>query len=138
MLLSQFQLVTLKEYQGRHREIIEGSGSVLSNGDTSVVYTPFTINATNFQPISGWTLQNLPEGYRSKAQYTFWTTTDITPLDQVGDTLSDQVLISGEWYSIYSRKDWTENTFLLHDECIAIREDQSNTWQDGVEGGNFG
>ena len=138
MLLSQFKLVTLKEYQGRHREITKTGTSVISNADTSLVYTPFTIEATNVLPISGWTLQSLPEGYRSKAQYTFWTVTDIKPLDQVQDELSDQIQIGGEWYSIYSRKDWTENTFLLHNECIAIREDQNNSWQSDTDGGKFG
>lgn len=138
MLLSQFKLITLKEYQGRHREITKSGDSVISNSGTSLVYTPFTIEATNVQPISGWTLQALPEGYRSKAQYTFWTTTNIQPLDQVNDDVSDQIQINGEWYSIYSRKDWTENDFLLHDECIAIREDQNNNWEVDTDGGNFG
>ena len=138
MLLSQFKLIDLVEYQGRHRTYTESTGSVLQNRDPTITYTPFTIETTNVQPISGWTLQALPEGYRSKAQYTFWTTTDIQPLDQGEGLLSDQIQIKGEWYSIYSRKDWTENSFLLHDECIAIRDDQNNTWEADTDGGNFG
>lgn len=137
MLLNQFKLLDLTEYQGRRRVYVKSTGA-LSNLGNSIEYEDFTIEANSLQPISGWTLQSLPEGYRSKAQYSFWTVTPINPLVQGTDELSDQILIDGKWYSIYARKDWTRTTFLIHQECVAIWDDQNNSYSYSQDGGNFG
>jgi len=138
MLLSQFKLLDLTEYTGRHRTYVQSSDSVISNLDNTIEYEEFTIQSSSLQPIGGFTLQAVPEGYRQNARYTFWTITDILPLMQGTDQLSDQILIDGKWYSIYSLSDWTRTSFLDHDQCVAIYEDQDNSWDHTVSGGNFG
>lgn len=138
MLLDNFILVDLKQYEGRHRRYVKDTSQVFSNAGNTIEYTPFIIEAASIQPVSGWTMQSLPEGYRSKAQYTFWTKTDIISLKQGTDNLSDQILIDGEWYSIFTRGDWTRTSFLPHTECIAIWDDQNNTYDYDGGGGNFG
>lgn len=138
MLLSQFKLLDLTEYNGRHRTYVQNTDAVFANQDNTVAYEEFTIQASSLQPISGFTLQAVGEGYRSKAQYTFWTITEILPLQQGGDQLSDQIQIDGKWYSIYSLSDWTRTSFLDHHQCVAIYDDQDNTWHNNTQGGNFG
>lgn len=138
VLLDQFTLLDLTEYQGRRRVYKEAVGSVIANLESSVEYEPFTIEAASLQPISGKTLNALPEGYRSKAQYSFWTKTEMRGLQQGTEQLSDQILIDGKWYSVYSLKDWTRTSFLVHHHCVAILDDQNNSWSYGTEGGNFG
>ena len=138
MLLSQFRLIDLKEYQGRHRGYAESTSSVLKNRSATITYEDFTIESTSLQPINGRTLQSIPEGYGSGAQYTFWTVTPITSLDQINQTLSDQIYYKGSWYSIYSLDDWDQNSFLVHNQCVAILEDQDNSWDADTAGGNFG
>ena len=138
MLLSQFKLVTLKEYQGRHQSYSSQGSSALQNRNTSLVYEDFTIQSTSLQPISGRTLQSIPEGYRSKAQYTFWTTTDIISLSQTDQTLPDQIYYKDNWYNIFSLDDWDQNTFLQHNQCVAILDDQDNSWEYNTSGGNYG
>lgn len=140
MLLDNFMLLDLTEYQGRKRIYISNPDSVLGNLDNSVGYEDFIIEAASLQPISGKTLQALPEGYRVRAQYSFWTKTPIRSLKQGTDQLSDQILIDGDWYSIYSLKDWTRTSFLNHTHCVAILDDQNNSWtyDPSKQGGNFG
>lgn len=138
MLLSQFKLLDLTEYTGRHRTYVRNEDAVFANQDNMVSYQEFTIATTSVQPINGWTLQAVAEGYREKAQYTFWTTTEIMPLNQGSDQLSDQIQIDGRWYSIYSLGDWTRTTFLGHHQCVAIYDDQDNSWRSDVKGGNYG
>ena len=138
MLLSQFRLIDLKKYPGRHRGYTESTTSALKNRSATITYEDFTIQSTSLQPISGRTLQSLPEGYRSMAQYTFWTVTPITSLSQTDKTLSDQIYYKGNWYSIYSLDDWDQNSFLIHNQCVAILEDQDNSWDADTDGGNFG
>lgn len=138
MLLDNFTLLDLTTYQGRRRTYVESSTSVFGNMDNSIQYTTFNIEASSLQPISGKTLQALPEGYRSKAQYSFWTKTEIHGIQQGTDQLPDQILIDGLWYSIYALKDWTRTSFLIHCHCVAILDDQNNTWSYEKEGGNFG
>lgn len=138
MLLDQFTLLDLTSYQGRRRVYKEAVGSVIANMGSTVEYEEFEIAAASLQPISGKTLKALPEGYRSKAQYSFWTKTEMRGIQQGTSQLSDQILIDGQWYSVYSLKDWTRTTFLTHHHCVAILDDQNNTWDYDREGGNFG
>lgn len=138
MLLDNFTLLDLKTYQGRSRVYVQDVDSPIANMGNSISYTEFDIEASSLQPISGKTLQALPQGYRSKAQYSFWTKTEIRSLEQGTDILSDQILIDGKWYSIYSHQDWTRTSFLIHNHCVAILDDQSNTWDYDQKGGNFG
>lgn len=138
MLLDQFTLLDLTTYQGRKRNYVQDPDSPISNMGNTVAYEDFTIEAASLQPISGRTLQALPEGYRSKAQYSFWTKTEIRGIQQGSDQLSDQILIDGQWFSIYSLKDWTRTSFLIHTHCVAILDDQNNTYSYSEEGGNFG
>lgn len=138
MLLDQFTLLDLTTYQGRKRIYVQDPDSPISNMGNTVAYEDFTIEAASLQPISGRTLQALPEGYRSKAQYSFWTKTEIRGIQQGSDQLSDQILIDGQWFSIYSLKDWTRTSFLIHTHCVAILDDQNNTYSYSEEGGNFG
>lgn len=138
MLLDQFTLLDLTTYQGRRRNYVQDPSSPIGNMGSSIVYEDFTIESSSLQPISGKTLQALPEGYRSKAQYSFWTKTDIRGIQQGTNQLPDEILIDGLWYSIYSLKDWTRTTFLIHTHCVAILDDQNNTYSYSQEGGNFG
>lgn len=138
MLLSQFKLLDLTEYTGRHRTYVVDTDSVISNQNNQIQYEEFTIQSSSLQPISGFTLQAVPEGYREGARYTFWTVTEILPLMQGSDQLSDQILIDDKWYSIYSLSDWTRTSFLDHNQCVAVYEDQNNSWDHTVQGGNFG
>ena len=138
MLLSQFKLLDLTQYPGRRRTYVENTDAVFSNQDNTILTEDFVIESSSLQPISGFTLQAVPEGYRSKAQYTFWTVTEIRPLIQGSNQLSDQINIDGKWYSIYALSDWTRTSFLQHTQCIAIYDDQDNSWHEDVEGGNFG
>ena len=137
MLLDNFILLDLTTYQGRRRNYVQGSG-VIKNLNNSITYEDFIIESSSLQPLSGKTLQALPEAYRTKAQYTFWTKTDIRSLEEGSDQLSDQILIDGKWYSIYSLRDWTRTTFLIHDQCVAILDSQSSEFDYSGEGGNFG
>lgn len=138
MLLDQFTLLDLTTYHGRKRTYVQDPDSPISNMGNTVAYEDFTIEAASLQPISGRTLQALPEGYRSKAQYSFWTKTEIRGIQQGSDQLSDQILIDGQWFSIYSLKDWTRTSFLIHTHCVAILDNQNNTYSYSEEGGNFG
>lgn len=138
MLLDQMMLLDLTEYQGRRRVMTLDPDSPIANMGSSIVYEDFTIQASSVQPISGKTLQAMPEGYRTKAQYSFWTKTPIQGLEQGTNKLPDEILIDGTWYSVYALKDWTRTSFLIHSHCIAIRDDQNNTYSYGVEGGNYG
>ncbi len=138
MLLDQFSLLDLKSYEGRRRVYIQDPNSPIGNMGNSIGYEDFTIEATSLQPITGKTLQALPEGYRVKAQYSFWTKTEIRGLQQGTDQLPDEILIDGLWYSIYSFKDWTRTSFLIHSHCVAILDDQNNTYSYSQDGGNFG
>ena len=138
MLLDQFTLLDLTTYQGRRRVYVQDLDSPIANMDNTIGYEDFTIEAASLQPISGKTLQALPDGYRSKAQYSFWTKTEIKAIQQGTDQLSDQILIDGLWYSIYSLKDWTRTSFLIHRHCVALLDDQNNTYSYSEEGGNFG
>lgn len=138
MLLNQFTLLDLTVYQGRRRVYKQALGSVIANMGTSIEYEEFTIKSASLQPISGKTLKALPEGYRSKAQYSFWTETEMQGLEQGTDHLPDQILIDGQWYSVYSLKDWTRTSFLVHHHCVAILDDQNNSWSYSEAGGNYG
>lgn len=138
MLLDQFTLLDLTTYQGRKRNYVPDPDSPIANMGNSIAYEDFTIEAASLQPISGKTLQALPEGYRSKAQYSFWTKTPIRGIEQGTDQLPDLIFIDGLWYSIYSLKDWTRTSFLIHIHCVAILDDQNNTYSYSQEGGNFG
>lgn len=138
MLLNKFKLITLKEYPGRHRTYSTSTSSALMNRDSTITYEDFTIESTSLQPISGRTLQSLPEGYREQAEYTFWTTTGIVGISSDASTLPDQIQYKGKWYSIYSLDGWTENTFLMHNQCVAILDDQDNSWDYNTSGGNYG
>lgn len=138
MLLDQFTLLDLTTYQGRRRTYVQDPSSPIANMGSSIAYEDFTIESSSLQPISGKTLQALPEGYRSKAQYSFWTKTDIRGIQQGTNQLPDEILIDGLWYSIYSLRDWTRTTFLIHTHCVAILDDQNNTYSYSQEGGNFG
>ena len=137
MLLDNFRLLDLTEYQGRRRNYVQSSG-VIKNLHNSIDYEEFTIESSSLQPINGRTLQALPEAYRSKAQYTFWTKTDIRSLEQGTNQLSDQILIDGKWFSIYSLRDWTRTSFLIHCQCAAILDDQSSEFDYSEDGGNYG
>lgn len=138
MLLDQLTLLDLTTYQGRRRTYVQDPSSPIANMGSSVSYEDFIIEAASLQPISGKTLQALPGGYRAKAQYSFWTKTDIRGIQQGTDILPDEILIDGQWYSIYSLRDWTRTSFLIHTHCVAILDDQSNTYSYSEEGGNFG
>jgi len=138
MLLDQFTLLDLTTYQGRRRVYVQDPDSPIANMGNSIGYEEFTIESSSLQPISGKTLQALPGGYRSKPQYSFWTKTDIRGIQQGTDQLPDEILIDGLWYSIYSLKDWTRTTFLIHTHCVAILDDQNNTYSYSEQGGNFG
>lgn len=138
MLLDQFTLLDLTVYEGKRRTYVKDASSPIANMGNSILDEAFEIEAASLQPISGKTLQALPEGYRSKAQYSFWTKTPIQGIQQGTDQLPDMILIDGLWYSIYSLKDWTRTSFLIHTHCVAILDDQSNTFSYEIEGGNFG
>jgi hypothetical protein len=132
-------LINLKEYEARHREFIKNSGDIFENGYSSyVVYEAFTIQACSLQPETGYTLNTIPEGYRTKGVYSFWTTTPVRTLEQGTDQLSDQIKINGQWFSILRSQPWVESDFLPHYDCIAVREDQNNSPTQSPEGGNFG
>lgn len=138
-LLSQLTLIEPKTYLGRHRNYVKSGDSIFQNSGTTVEYDMFDIEYTSVQPIDGHTLQALPEGYRSKASYQFWTETPIKGLEQDTDQLPDQIEIDGEWYSVYNFKDWTRTSFLIHHHCVAIREDTNNSRDETNRvGGNFG
>lgn len=137
-LLEQLTLIELKEYSGRHRTNIPSSTSVIQNKRNEIVYEPFTIMASSIQPLNGKTLNALPEGYRAKAQYQFWTKTAILGIDQGTEQLPDQIEIDGYWYSIYNLRDWKRTSFLAHYHCVAIRDDANNSGYQDVEGGNYG
>lgn len=138
MLLDQFTLLDLTTYQGRRRIYVQDSTSSIANMGSSIEYEDFIIETASLQPISGRTLQAIPEGYRAKAQYSFWTKTEIKGIEQGSSQLPDMILIDGSWFSIYSLKDWTRTSFLIHRHCVAILDDQSNTYSYSQDGGNFG
>lgn len=138
-LLSQMTLIEPLTYLGRHRTYVKGEGTIFQNQGAHVEYEMFEIQYTSVQPIDGRTLQALPEGYRERAIYQFWTETPIRGLEQDTDQLPDQIQIDGEWYSVYNFKDWTRTTFLVHHHCVAVREDTNNSMdEDNITGGNFG
>lgn len=138
-LLEQLTLIELQDYEGRHRKFAPSTGTIFKNSYNGVEYEQFPIEAASVQPIDGYTLQALEEGYRSKAVYQFWTKTRINGLEQNTDQLSDQILLDGEWFSIYNLKPWIRTSFLAHHHCIAIREDVNNSRDpDNTTGGNYG
>lgn len=138
-LLSQMTLIEPKTYIGRHRNYVKTGNSIFGNKGTEVQYELFDIEYTSLQPIDGHTLQALPEGYRARASYQFWTQTPILGLEQNTSQLPDQIEIDGEWYSVYNFKDWTRTSFLIHHHCVAIREDTNNSLNENDSlGGNYG
>ncbi|WNL63495.1 hypothetical protein [Citrobacter phage Tr1] len=138
MLLNEFTLLDLTTYQARRRTYVQDPDSPIANMGNTILYEDFVIESSSLQPISGKTLQALPDGYRSKAQYSFWTRTEVRSIEEGSDQLPDQILIDGKWYSIYAHKDWTRTSFLIHQHCVAILDTQNNTWTYDQEGGNFG
>lgn len=98
----------------------------MENVDPILAEELFTIESSSLQPLNGKTLQALPEGYRSKAQYQFWTKTEILGLEQGTDRLPDQIEIGGSWFSVYNLRDWTRTSFLAHYHCVAIKEKEGN------------
>jgi hypothetical protein len=138
-LLSEMTLIEPKSYVGRHRKYVNSGDSIFGNKATTVEYTMFNIAYTSVQPIDGHTLQALPEGYRSRAIYQFWTETPISGLEENTNQLSDQIEIDGQWYSVYNFKDWNRTSFLLHYHCVAVKEVTNNSRdQTNTEGGDFG
>lgn len=138
-LFEQLTLIELKSYIGRRRSYSYSPDSIFKNKSGVVNYEQFEIEDTSLQPIDGHTLQALAEGYRSRAAYQFWTKTPIRGLEQNTEELSDQILINGEWYSVYNFKDWVRTSFLSHYHCVAIREEVNNSRdQSNISGGNFG
>lgn len=130
-------LIEPKTYQGRTRTFVKDPDSVVAN-DGRVEYTLFEIESSSLQPIDGRTLQAVSDVYRTRARYQFWTETPISTLEQGTNQISDQILIEGEWYGVFSMKDWIRTSFLPHYHCIAVREDQNNTIKQIPGGGNYG
>ena len=69
----------------------------------------------NIQPISGNTLQRLPEGRRDKAIYSMWTS---TPLD-----LETLIMYKGARFEIEQADDWDQpSSTLPHYKYIMLRQ----------------
>ena len=74
----------------------------------------------NIQPISGKTLERLPEGTRTRAQYSLWVH---EPLNE-----KDQVLYKGKRFEVYESQDWNqESSSIRHLKYVMLRtNNQSN------------
>lgn len=70
--------------------------------------------AGNIQPISGKTLERLPEGTRTRAQYSLWVH---EPLNE-----KDQVLYKGKRFEIYESQDWNQaSSSIRHYKYVMLR-----------------
>lgn len=139
-LLQDLTFLELTTYQGRRRKYVKDTEGVFMNDwRNSVSYELFDIEETSLQPLNGRTLQAMAEGYRSRARYQFWTKTPIKGLTENKDDLPDQINIDGEWFSIYTLRDWKRTSFLPHYHCIVLKETANNSWdQENTTGGNYG
>ena len=74
----------------------------------------------NIQPISGKTLERLPEGTRTRAQYSLWVH---QPLNE-----KDQVLYKGKRFEVEMSQDWDQaSSTNRHLKYIMLRiNNQSN------------
>ena len=97
-------------------EVLKATEGVfnLDTGETSAD----TVNTGSvegcIQPISGETIQRLPEGIRNSAQYSLWT--------YVGLNKEDQVIYKGENYKIFKAQDWNQmSSSIRHYEYVMTR-----------------
>lgn len=68
----------------------------------------------NIQPISGKTLERLPEGTRTRAQYSLWVH---EPLNE-----KDQVLYKGKRFEVYESQDWNQaSSSIRHYKYVMLR-----------------
>lgn len=73
-----------------------------------------TIYSSNIQPISGKTLERLPEGTRTRAQYSLWLH---EPLNE-----KDQVLYKGKRFEVYESQDWNQqSSSIRHLKYVMLR-----------------
>ena len=80
----------------------------------------------NVQPISGKTLERLPEGTRTRAQYSLWV---YDPLH-----MKDQVEYKGKRFEIHESEDWNQaSSSLPHLKYVMLRT--NNQGHDEVTGG---
>ena len=68
----------------------------------------------NIQPISGKVLERLPEGTRTRAQYSLWVH---EPLNE-----KDQVLYKGKRFEVYESQDWDQSSSTIrHLKYVMLR-----------------
>jgi hypothetical protein len=68
----------------------------------------------NIQPISGKTLERLPEGTRTRAQYSLWVH---EPLNE-----KDQVLYKGKRFEVEESQDWDQSSSSIrHLKYVMLR-----------------
>ena len=68
----------------------------------------------NIQPISGKTLERLPEGTRTRAQYSLWVH---KPLNE-----KDQVLYKSKRFEVYESQDWNQDSSSIrHYKYVMLR-----------------
>ena len=121
MELSDFSLIDFNTYKGRHRTITKNGSSIFANDGLEITYTEFDITRAMLSPVSGWTLQNLEEGYRQRVVLELITETKIKTTMQNSNELCDQIQLDGVWYDLLNMQPWDQANFLQHTECFVVR-----------------
>lgn len=86
----------------------------INTGEYAVTTETENTYSGNIQPISGKTLERLPEGTRTRAQYSLWVH---EPLNE-----KDQVLYKGKRFEVEESQDWDQSSSSIrHLKYIMLR-----------------
>lgn len=68
---------------------------------------PFTVEASSApEPVKGWELNVLPEGYRIKSVYKIFCKTPLQSSEEGKNDYPDEILINGAWYVVFKVEPW--------------------------------
>lgn len=85
---------------------------------TTKVEVPFTVEEADVQPVKGWELSALPEGYRQKGVFKIYTPTEMIAGVEGTDKLPDKVKYKGTWWVVFSVEPWLDG--LDDHYCVYI------------------
>ena len=86
----------------------------LDTGETSADTSHKVKVAGSIQPVSGETIQRLPEGIKTSAEYSVWT--------MEGLNKDDLIIYKGETYRVFRAQDWDQaSSAIRHYKYVMIR-----------------
>jgi hypothetical protein len=125
--LSGFSLIETNTFQGRHRTLVNTTGSVFENDTASITYDLFDITNAVYTPATESTMETLSEGLREKLVFELYTDTYLTTAVEDTQNYGDQIELDIgkglQWFTVKKVYPYLVGGFLTNYKAIIVRED---------------